>query len=124
MNDTSNVLHLSWNQVELEEMNPLLLRQYICGANITVARVQLKKGAIVARHSHENEQVTCVLEGALTLRFPDREVTLRPGEILCIPGHLPHEAKAPEDCLVLDIFSPPRTDWVAQQDAYMRTGKR
>jgi quercetin dioxygenase-like cupin family protein len=120
MNHNPKLLHVSWNDVEVEPMTPLLLRQFVSGEKITVARVQLKKGAEVARHAHENEQVTCVLAGALTLRFPDSEVTLRPGEILCIPGHLPHEAEAPEDCLVLDIFSPPRADWMAKQDAYMR----
>jgi quercetin dioxygenase-like cupin family protein len=124
MKDVSKLLHVSWNDIEAELMTPLLLRQFVSGDKITVARVQLKKGAIVARHSHENEQVTCVLAGSLTLRFPDREVTLRPGEILCIPGHLPHEAEAPEDCTVLDIFSPPRSDWMAKQDAYMRTATR
>jgi unsaturated pyranuronate lyase len=124
MNHDPKLLHVSWNDVEVEPMNPLLLRQYVSGDKLTVARVELKKGAVVARHSHENEQVTCVLTGALTLRFPDQEITLRPGEILCIPGHLPHEAEAPEDCTVLDIFSPPRTDWVANQDAYMRANQR
>ena len=124
MEDTPKLLHVSWNNVEAEPMTPLLVRQYVSGASITVARVQLKKGAVVAEHSHHNEQATCVLEGALRLRFPDREVTLRPGEILCIPPNLPHEAEAPEDCTVLDIFSPPRADWAAKQDAYMRTVKR
>ena len=124
MNDATKPLHVSWNDVETEPMTPLLLRQFVSGDKITLARVQLKKGAVVARHSHENEQVTCVLAGSLILRFPDCEVTLRPGEILCIPGHLPHEAEAPEDCTVLDIFSPPRTDWIAKQDAYMRSGTR
>jgi unsaturated pyranuronate lyase len=123
LSDAPKLLHVSWDDVEAEPMNPLLLRQYVSGENITVARVQLKKGAVVARHTHHNEQVTCVLAGALTLRFPEREVTLRPGEILCIPSNLPHEAEAPEDCVVLDIFSPPRADWVANQDAYMRTTK-
>lgn len=124
MKDATKLLHVSWDDVETEPMTPLLLRQFVSGEKITVARVQLKKGAIVSRHSHENEQVTCVLTGALILRFPDCEKTLRPGEILCIPGHLPHEAEAPEDCTVLDIFSPPRADWIAKQDAYMRTGTR
>lgn len=78
MEDTSKVLHVSWNDVEVEPMTPLLLRQYVSGDCITVARVQLKKGAVVSEHSHHNEQATCVLEGTLRLRFPDREVTLRP----------------------------------------------
>ncbi|MCI0351624.1 MAG: cupin domain-containing protein [Acidobacteriales bacterium] len=122
--NATKLLHVSWNDVEIEPMTPLLLRQYVSCERITVARVQLKKGAVVARHSHEHEQVTCVLAGSLTLRFPDCEVTLRPGELLCIPGNLPHEAEAPEDCTVMDIFSPPRADWTAKQDAYMRVSTR
>jgi unsaturated pyranuronate lyase len=121
MRDAPKLLHVSWDNVTVEPMSPLLRRQFVSGDQLTVARVQLKKGAVVARHSHHHEQATCVLEGALRLRFPDREVTLRPGEILCIPANLPHEAEAPEDCVVLDIFSPPRADWLAKQDAYLRT---
>jgi quercetin dioxygenase-like cupin family protein len=121
MQDARKLLHVSWDNVELEPMSPLLRRQFVSGEQLTVARVQLKKGAVVARHSHYHEQATCVLEGTLRLRFPDRDVTLRPGEILCIPANLPHEAEAPEDCVVLDIFSPPRADWLAKQDAYLRT---
>jgi quercetin dioxygenase-like cupin family protein len=85
-----------------------------------VARVLLKKGAKVPLHSHHNEQITYILEGALHFHIDNREITVSAGEVLCIPPHMPHEALALEDTVDLDIFSPPRQDWIDKDDAYLR----
>jgi quercetin dioxygenase-like cupin family protein len=74
----------------------------------------------VPLHSHENEQITYILEGALKFNLPDREVTVRAGEILVIPAHVPHSAEALEDTVDLDLFCPPRADWISGTDAYLR----
>ena len=112
--------YIPWKSVELENLNPLLQRQFVVGESVMVARVLLKKGCIVPLHSHHNEQVTYILEGALKFVLKDREVTVRAGEVLCIPPNEPHEAIALEDTVDLDIFTPPREDWIAKTDAYLR----
>jgi len=112
--------YVPWNTVELENLNPLLQRQFVVGESVMVARVLLKKGCVVPLHSHHNEQVTYILEGALKFVLKDREVTVRAGEVLCIPPNEPHEAIALEDTVDLDIFTPPREDWIARTDAYLR----
>jgi len=101
-------------------MNPLTTRQYVVGANTMLARLVLKKGAHVPLHQHRHEQISHVVEGALIFLLEDKEVTVRAGEILCIPPHLPHEVMAIEDSVALDIFNPPRQDWIDGDDAYLR----
>jgi len=112
--------YVPWNSVELEDLNPLLKRQFVVGESVMVARVLLKKGCVVPLHSHHNEQVTYILEGALKFVLKDREITVRAGEVLRIPPNVPHEAIAMEDTVDLDIFTPPREDWIAKTDAYLR----
>ena len=88
-----------------------------------IAHVYLTKGAIVPEHSHHNEQITYILEGALRFRLGEDEsqqVDVAAGEVLHIPAHLPHTAVALEDTLDVDIFSPPREDWLDGTDTYLR----
>jgi quercetin dioxygenase-like cupin family protein len=112
--------HSKWNDIEIENLNSLIGRQMIVGTNLMVARVLLKKGAKVPMHSHHNEQVTYILEGALQFFIDNREITVFAGEVLCIPPNMPHEAVALEDTVDLDIFNPPRQDWLDKDDAYLR----
>jgi quercetin dioxygenase-like cupin family protein len=111
--------YVPWNSVELEHLNPLLRRQFVVGEKVIVARVLLKKGCVVPLHSHHNEQVTYILEGALKFGLNDEEIIVR-AEVLCIPPNVPHEAVALEDTVDLDIFTPPREDWIGKTDAYLR----
>jgi quercetin dioxygenase-like cupin family protein len=111
-----------WTDVEIEPLNPLIGRQFVVGTSVMVARVLLKKGAHVPLHSHHNEQVTYILEGALKFALEGKEVTVHAGEVLCIPPNVPHEAFALEDTVDLDIFNPPRQDWIDRDDAYLRSG--
>jgi quercetin dioxygenase-like cupin family protein len=112
--------HVKWTDVELEQLNPLLQRQFVVGHDIMVARVLLKKGAIVPEHSHENEQVTYILEGALKFRIDGQEIVVNAGEVLTIPPNMPHEAEAVVDTVDLDVFNPPRADWINKDDSYLR----
>ena len=111
--------HTRWNDIELEELNPLLQRQFIVGESIMLARVLLKKGCFVPRHSHVNEQVTYIIEGALKFGIDGKEIVVSAGQVLCIPPNLPHEALALEDTVDLDIFNPPRADWINKTDTYL-----
>ena len=109
-----------WNEVEREQLHPLLDRQFINGQNVTLARILLRKGMLVPQHVHENEQLAYVVEGALKFIMPEEEVIVRSGEVLVIPPNVPHAAEALEDTLDLDIFVHVRIDWVNKQDAYLR----
>jgi quercetin dioxygenase-like cupin family protein len=115
--------HIKWNEVTLEHLNPLIDRQMLVGGKVMLARVLLKKGAHVPEHHHHNEQVTYILDGALKFKIEGKEIIIRSGEVLCIPPHMPHEAWALEDTVDLDVFMPPREDWLAGTDAYLRGGR-
>jgi quercetin dioxygenase-like cupin family protein len=115
--------HVPWHTVELEDLNPLFQRQFVVGQEIMVARVLMKKGCIVPMHSHHNEQFTYILEGALKFWVDGKEIVVHAGEVLTIPPHMPHKAEAMEDTVDLDIFNPPRADWINKTDQYLRGDK-
>ena len=109
-----------WTKVELETLNPLLQRQLVTGSQVMLARILLKKGCVVPLHSHHNEQLSYVIEGALKFTIRGKDTIVRAGEVLTIPPHLPHLVKALRDTVSLDIFHPPRMDWINKTDAYLR----
>ena len=113
--------HIPWDTVPVEQLNPLLQRHFIVGENLMIARVLLKKGSVVPQHSHHNEQITYILEGALKFLIDGKEIVVRAGEVLCIPPNMPHEALALEDTVDLDVFNPPREDWIEKRDEYLRS---
>jgi quercetin dioxygenase-like cupin family protein len=115
--------YIPWNAVELEDLNPLLQRQFVVGQEMMLARVLLKKGCIVPEHSHHNEQITYVLEGALKFWIDGKVIVVNSGEVLTIPPHMPHKAEALTDTVDLDVFSPPRADWINKTDQYLRGGR-
>jgi quercetin dioxygenase-like cupin family protein len=115
--------HIPWSSIELEDLNPLLQRQFVVGQSVMVARVLLKRGCVVPEHSHHNEQITYILEGALKFWIDGKEIVVKAGEVLTIPPHMPHKAEAVEDTVDLDIFNPPRADWINKTDKYLRGGK-
>ena len=113
--------HNRWVDIEPEPLNALITRQYVVGTNIMLARIVLKKGAHVPMHHHVHEQIRHVVEGTLNFIVDGREVAVRAGEILSIPPDVPHEVVALEDSVALDIFNPPRQDWIDGDDAYLRS---
>jgi quercetin dioxygenase-like cupin family protein len=123
MSTATKMKYLPWNQVEREHLNPLIDRQMVVGGQVMLARVLMKKGAHVPQHQHHNEQVTYILEGALKFAIDGKEIVVRAGEVLCIPPHMPHEAWALEDTVDLDVFNPPREDWLNKTDDYLRHGR-
>ena len=120
-----------WSSVKLEVLTPLLSRRVLTAKKAMIAQVYLKKGAIVKAHEHHNEQITYILEGGLRFwlgenadKAPRGEhVDVLAGEVLLIPGGLRHQAEALEDTLDLDVFTPPRQDWLDGSDAYLRAKK-
>jgi quercetin dioxygenase-like cupin family protein len=113
--------HYSWDTVPVEVLSETISRKIITGDRLMVAQVFIKKGGIVPRHAHENEQVTYILEGALQFELEGQTVIVAKGQVLHIPSNVPHEAVALEDTIDLDIFNPPRQDWITGQDTYLRS---
>ena len=110
-----------WEDMPKERVTDMLDRRLITGDRMMLAHVYLKKGCIVPTHSHENEQITYILEGALRFWIGEdgaQEVVVRAGEVLTIPSNVVHKAEALEDTLDVDIFSPPRQDWLNHTDSY------
>ena len=113
-----------WDDLPQEELNPLLRRSLITGDRLMLAHVYMEKGCIVPKHAHENEQLTYILKGTLRFWVGEDEaqvVDVAAGEVLHLPSWVPHRAEALEDTLDLDIFTPPRQDWLDGTDAYLRT---
>lgn len=121
MTRPSTVTHHRWDELPRERVTDDIDRRIVSSERMMLAHVYLKKGAIVPRHAHVNEQLTYILEGALRFTIGDGElITVRAGEVLVIPSNVPHQAEALEDTLDVDVFSPPRQDWLDGTDDYFR----
>lgn len=110
----------AWDDVQLENVREGISRRFIAGDREMLAQIYLERGAIVPTHSHESEQLTYVLSGALKFTLEGRDVTVRPGQVLRIPSWVPHSAEALEETFELDLFSPIRQDWIDGTDDYFR----
>ena len=111
-----------WDDMPKEQVSDMLDRRLITGERMMLSHVYLKKGCVVPQHSHENEQLTYILSGALKFWIGEemREVIVRDGEVLVIPSNVLHKAEALEDTLDVDVFNPPRQDWLDKTDDYLR----
>jgi quercetin dioxygenase-like cupin family protein len=118
-----SVTFYRWDDMPKETVSHELDRRLITGDRIMLSHVYLKKGAIVPQHNHHNEQITYILEGGLRFWIGDDEsevIDVRAGEVLHIPSLVKHKAEALEDTVDVDIFSPPRQDWLDKTDDYLR----
>ena len=118
--DQRNVTFYRWEDMPRERLSDVLERRLITGDRMMLSHVYLKKGAIVPRHQHENEQITYILRGTLKFEVNGKDIVLRDGDVLHIPSNVVHSAVALEDTLDLDVFSPPRQDWLDGTDHYLR----
>ncbi|HEY0875973.1 MAG TPA: cupin domain-containing protein, partial [Vicinamibacterales bacterium] len=107
-----------WDEIELEKVTEMISRKIVTGEREMLAQIYLKKGALVPMHSHESEQMTYVLQGALKFLIGGEEITVREGEVLHIPSWVEHQAEALDDTFELDLFSPIRPDWLDGTDTY------
>ena len=117
---TSGITHVRWTEVANESLTDAIQRRYINTATLTIARFELSRGGVVPRHSHEHEQVTNVLSGALKFVTADAEVIVRQGESITIAPWLEHRVDVLEDAVVIDVFCPVRQDWLTKTDDYFR----
>ena len=116
----NQIQHVKLAAVPVEAINPKMTRRMVWGERLMAALIEFKAGAVVPTHQHENEQLTYCLSGTMRFTFPDREIMLRGGEVLLIPGNVPHGAEMLEEVVEMDFFSPPRQDWISGTDAYLR----
>ena len=119
MNDVK-AIHYRWEDIPREALKPDLARRLISTDRMMLAHVYLEKGCVVPTHAHENEQVSCVLSGALRFHFGDRDVLVRSGDVMQIPPNVAHGVDVVEDCVVVDVFCPVRQDWLDKTDTYFR----
>ncbi len=123
MPDRSFATLYRWDDMPIESVKPLLGRRLVTGERMMIAHVYLEKDCVVPWHQHDNEQLTYVLKGSMRFWLGEegsQEVVVHEGEVLVIPSNLPHKAVALEDTLDVDIFCPPRQDWLDKTDDYLR----
>ncbi|MEK9501750.1 cupin domain-containing protein [Gaopeijia maritima] len=123
MSSNDSVRHFRWNDLPVETVTDQLGRKVITGDQMMIAQVFLDEGCVVPKHSHHNEQITYIISGALRFWIGEDEsevIEVRAGEVLHIPAHVPHKALALEDTLDVDVFSPPRADWLDGSDSYFQ----
>ena len=123
MQRTTRGRRVRWDDMTREKMIAGVERRFLYGEKAMLAQIWIKKGTVVPRHVHLAEQLSYIVEGVLRLRLGEDlgEVhDLHAGEVLVIPSNVPHDAVALEDVYDLDVFSPPREDWIKGEDAYLR----
>lgn len=109
-----------WKSVPEERLNASVTRKAVHMEKMTIARIDLRKGAVVPEHSHAHEQTSMVESGAMKFLVGGAAQVVRAGEFLVIPPHAPHSVEAMEDSTVMDVFSPAREDWQRGDDSYLR----
>jgi unsaturated pyranuronate lyase len=117
---TETVTHHRWADIPQETITPSIARRFITGERVTVAQFELKKGGVVPRHVHDNEQVSFVVNGRLKFDIRGQKIVVASGEVLQIPGGVEHEVHVLDDTFVIDVFSPVRQDWIDKTDDYFR----
>lgn len=126
MSELRPVTHTRWDDQPLDAVNATFDRKLVSGEHITIAQVFLKPGGGAPKHSHVNEQFSYIMKG--TLRFwvgdEERQIDVKAGEVLHLPPNVPHRAQALDDVFAIDVFSPPRWDWVNKTDAYLREAQK
>ena len=122
-NDAAGAKYYRWKDLPEESMKGTITRKLITSERMMIAHVFLKKGDEVPQHAHENEQITYILEGGLRFWIGEDEsqmIDVLAGDVLHIPSLVFHKAEALADTLDVDVFSPPRQDWLDKTDDYLR----
>lgn len=113
--------YLQLDRIPEETVTPLISRKVVTGEKEMVVYWKMKAGAHAAAHRHPHEQIFWMVSGRMDFRLGEEKRTCRPGDVGVIPGGVEHEAWFPEDTEVIDIFSPPREDFLSGgTPAYMR----
>jgi quercetin dioxygenase-like cupin family protein len=109
-----------FDEMSGEKLSDKISRTYVYGKNAMLARFTFKKGAVVPKHEHPNEQITYILKGSVKVTTKDKTYIVKAGQVLVIPPNTFHEFEALEDTIDIDVFSPPRQDWINGTDTYLQ----
>lgn len=112
----------TWADLKDDELAPGLHRRMLSGEKLTLARFEVEKGAQVPGHRHENEQISCVLAGTVRFTLDGEDVEVKAGQVLHIPANVHHSMVALETATLLDVFAPPRYDWIQGENSYFQGG--
>lgn len=115
-----NIQQFSFDDLPVEKLSEKISRRYVYGEKAMFVRFDLKKGAIIPEHHHPNEQITYILKGAVKIRMGGKDYFVKTGGVIIIPSNVPHQFEALEDSIDIDVFAPPREDWLAGSDNYLR----
>ena len=100
---TRGVSLYCWDELPLDKVTEMVARKAIIGARQTLAQTYLKAGAIVPLHSHPDEQMIYVLQGALKLLVGGEAATVHEGQVLLVPAGVRHQAEALDDAFVMTV---------------------
>ncbi len=104
------------------ELFPQIKSGLVAGDQLMLSFLDMEEGCEVPEHSHPHEQAGLVLMGRLRFRIGAEERVAGPGDAFLIPPNVVHWGIVEEGpCKVLDIFSPPRKDYIEQYNKYAAT---
>lgn len=83
------------------------------GEKTLMAQFRLKKGADIPMHDHPYEQTGLLVSGKIVLVIDGSEYDVSPGDSWCIGSDVPHGARALADSVAVEVFAPPREDYMA-----------
>jgi quercetin dioxygenase-like cupin family protein len=109
-----------FDNITAEKLSDKVTRQYIMGAQSTLVKWTLKKGAVIPLHFHPNEQTTWITKGSVKVTSQGKEFIVKAGSVLIIPANVPHEFLALEDTTDIDFFTPARQDWLNNTASYIQ----
>ncbi len=110
----SEVTYVKWADMPQVDMLPGIRRRVLGGDKMMSVEVTLEKGAVVPEHNHPHEQISHVLAGKLDFTVGGQRKIVSAGEAVLIPSHAPHHVTALEASVVVDVFSPPREDFLVK----------
>ena len=82
------------------------------GQKSMVTRMNYKVGNNVPLHSHPNEQSGYVISGKYRIKYQNINEILNPGDSYSIPENIEHSWEVIENGEVIDVFTPPRQDYL------------
>ena len=91
-------------------------RTIASGERLHQVYVRLDAGSSVPLHTHVHEQIAFCISGNLKLTVDGKLHDLKPGMAAIIASNVPHSANVEVDTIVIDTFSPPREDMLAQDE--------
>jgi quercetin dioxygenase-like cupin family protein len=108
----SRMAFIDLHQVEIREMAPGFFGRFIHTELMTIVYWDILAGSSLPVHNHRHEQVTTVVEGIFDLTVAGDTQHLEAGMIAVIPPEVPHSGRAITACRIIDVFSPPREDYM------------